>query len=197
VDSATRADGKYLKTYIDAHQGTGDLENWNIFVYQINSPNAPILDLGNGVTATAIVRSALEKNSEKNTVNIHHLVSSIDGAADVGLSKKEVTAKLKSDGMKVSDTSLRVLRQQYPESVNRGLLGIYIVDKDSKAHPIKESKRKDLEIPEHAVGLGIFFGESKVILANIDFYGPDLIDETEIDDDYLDDADDADDAVGN
>ena len=197
ADAATRADGEYLKTYIDAHQGTGDLENWNIFVYQINSPDAPVIDLGNGITATAIVRSALEKNEEKNTVNIHHLVSSIDGAADVGLSKKTVTAKLKSEGKKVSDTSLRALRKGHPESVNRGLLGIYIVDKDSKANPKTETKRKDLEIPEHAVGLGIFFGESKVIRANSDYYGPDLIDETEIDDDYLDDADDADDAVAN
>jgi len=195
VDSATRADGKLLKAYIDAHQGTGDLENWNIFVYQINSLNAPVIDLGNGIKATAIVRSALDKSAENQTVNIHHLVSSIDGSADVGLPKKSVTAQLRSEGKKVSDTSLRILRKNSPDSVNRGLLGIYIVDKDSKAEPM--TKRTDIELPEHAVGLGIFFGASQVMLANIDYYGPDLIDESSADDDYLDDADESDDLVAN
>jgi len=197
VDSATRANGKFIRTYIDAHQGTGDLEKWNVFIYQINSVNVPILDLGNGISATAIKRSALDKIKEKNTVNIHHLVSSIDGSADVGLSKKSVTSLLKSQGKKVSDTNLRVLRQESLPSVNRGLLGIYIVDKDSKKEP-KAKLRQDLELPEHAVGLGIFFGTSTVISANVGYIGPDLVDLFEIDeDDYLDDADESDDLVTN
>jgi len=197
VDSATRANGKLIKTYIDAHQGSQDLEKWNIFVYQINSANVPIVDLGNGISATAIKRSALDKSKQNNTVNIHHLVSSIDGSADVELSKKSVTAHLKSQNKKVSDTNLRVLRQESLPSVNRGLLGIYIVDKDSKKEP-KTKLRQDLDLPEHAVGLGIFFGKSNVIGADIDYYGPDLIDMFAIDDDdYLDDADESDDLVVN
>ncbi len=195
VDSATRANGKFIKTYIDAHQGSGDMEKWNVFIYQISSANVPIIDLGNGISATAIQRSALDKSEENHTVNIHHLVSSIDGSADVGLSKKAVTAQLKAQGKKVSDTALRGLRQECPPSVNRGLLGIYIVDKDSKKEP-KAKLRQDLELPEHAVGLGIFFGTSNVIGANEDYYAPDLIDLFEIEeDDYLDDADESDDSV--
>jgi hypothetical protein len=197
VDSATRANGELIRTYIDAHQGSGDMEKWNIFIYQISSANVPIIDLGNGISATAIQRSALDKSKEKNTVNIHHLVSSIDGSADVGLSKKSVTAHLKSQGKKVSDTTLRALREESSTSVNRGLLGIYIVDKDSKKEP-KAKLRQDLELPEHAVGLGIFFGKSTVIGADVDYIGPDLIDLFEIEeDDYLDDADESDDSVNN
>lgn len=195
VDSATRANGKFIKTYIDAHQGHGDMEKWNVFIYQISSANAPIVDLGNGISATAIQRSALDKSKENHTVNIHHLVSSIDGSADVGLSKKAVTAHLKSQGKKVSDTTLRSLRLESPPSAKRGLLGIYIVDKDSKKEP-KAKLRQDLELPEHAVGLGIFFGTSTVMGANDDYYAPDLIDLFEIEeDDYLDDADESDDSV--
>ena len=53
-------------------------------------------------------------------------------------------------------------------------------------------------MPEHAVGLGIFFGKSNVIGADVDYYGPDLIDLFEIEeDDYLDDADESDDLVAN
>ena len=195
IDSAKRANGELLKAYIDAHQGTGDLENWNIFIYQINTASAPVVDLGNGISATAIGRSALDKNVEKQTVNIHHLVSLIDGSADVGLSKKEVMAHLRSEGKTLSDTNLRFLRKNCPESVNRGLLGIYIVDKDSKADP--KTNRKDIDLTEHAVGLGIFFGTSQVTLANIDYYGPDLIDDSYVDDDYLDDADASDDLAAN
>jgi hypothetical protein len=195
VDSATRANGKLIKTYIDAHQGSGDMEQWNIFIYQISSANVPVVDLGNGITATAIQRSALDKSTENQTVNIHHLVSSIDGSADVGLSKKSVTAHLKSQGKKVSDATLRSLRQESLPSANRGLLGIYIVDKDSKKEP-KTKLRQDLELTEHAVGLGIFFGKSNVIGADVDYFGPDLIDLFEIDDDdYLDEADESDDSV--
>jgi hypothetical protein len=153
--------------------------------------------LGNGISATAIKRSALDKSKESGTVNIHHLVSSIDGSADVGLSKKSVTAHLKSQGKNVSDTNLRVLRQEFLPSINRGLLGIYVVDKDSKKEP-KTKNRQDLDLPEHAVGLGIFFGDSDVIGADVDYYGPDLIDLFEIvEDDYLDDADESDDLVAN
>ena len=195
VNSATRANGEMIQKYIDAHQNTGSLEKWNVFIYQINKSNVPILDLGNGISATAINRSALDVNAEKNTINIHHLVSSIDGSADLGLTKREVTNYLKSKNLRVSDANLRLMRMENPSSQNKGLLGIYIVDSKSKA----ESKnRHDLELEEHAVGLGIFFGPSQISKANVDYYGPDLIDINEIDeDDYLDEADLFDDATAN
>ena len=195
ADSATRANGDLIKSYIDAHQGTGDLENWNVFVYQINKTNVPILDLGNGVTATAINRSAREINTEKKTVNIHHLVSSIDGSADIGLNKTQVAANLKAKKLQISDTNLRVLRASSAESKNRGLLGIYVVDAKSVS---TTKNRHDLQLEEHAIGLGIFFGTSKVVGANITYYGPDLVDlfvvedDIDKDDDYLDSADQSD-----
>lgn len=198
ADSATRANGDLIRSYIDAHQGTGDLETWNVFVYQINKKNIPILDLGNGITATAINRSAREINTESKTVNIHHLVSSIDGSADIGLNKTQVAANLKAKNLQISDTNLRVLRASSSESKNRGLLGIYVVD----AKSVSTTKdRYDLQLEEHAIGLGIFFGTSKVISANITYYGPDLVDlfvvEDDInkDDDYLDIADESDSLV--
>jgi hypothetical protein len=192
ADAATRANGDLIRSYIDAHQGKGDLEKWNVFVYQANKPNLPLLDLGSGIKATAITRSALDKNPEKHTVNIHHLVSSSDGSADTGLTKKQVTALLAKEKQKVTDAHLRGLRATSPESMGRGLLGIYIIDANSKA---KTKRRKDLELEEHAVGLGIFFGTSKIAGADFDYYGADLADQHEADDDYLDDADEFDGAV--
>lgn len=201
-DSATRANGDLLQKYIDAHQGTGDLENWNVFVYQLNDKNVPKLDLGNGISASAINRSALDTNDADGTVNIHHLVSSIDGSADVGLTKAQVTAHLRTQGKSVSDTNLRALRTEADNSKGRGLLGIYVVDAKSVA-PSPPKKRKNLNLDEHAVGLGIFFGISGVTGANVDYYGPDLVDlfvvedDIEFDDDYLDSADESDALVSN
>jgi hypothetical protein len=150
------------------------------------------MSLSLGVLATAITRSAREHNAEAKTVNIHHLVSSNDGSADTGLSRTEVKKLLEGRKEKVSDANLRLLRESIPESQGRGLLGIYIIDANSKADP-KSKLRKDLNIPEHAVGLGIFFGTSKIAGADDDYYGPDLADQhDENDDDYLDDADESD-----
>jgi hypothetical protein len=192
ADSATRANGEMIKKYIDAHQGKGVLEKWNVFIFRTDRPNAPIVDLGSGVLATAITRSAREHIAEAKTVNIHHLVSSNDGSADTGLSRSEVKKLLEGRKEKVSDANLRLLRESIPQSQGRGLLGIYIIDANSKADP-KSKLRKDLNIPEHAVGLGIFFGTSKIAGADEDYYGPDLADQhDENDDDYLDDADESD-----
>jgi hypothetical protein len=192
ADSATRADGKMINSYIDAHQGTGSLENWNVFIFRTDKANVPTLDLGFGISATAITRSALTIHDEISTVNIHHLVSSSDGSADVGLSRKEVKQQLSRNKLKVTDGNLRVIRETNELSKGRGLLGIYVIDADSKADP-KSALRKDLGIPEHAIGLGIFFGTSKIAGGKFNYYGPDLVDEhEENDDDYLDDADESD-----
>ena len=102
---------------------------------------------------------------------------------------------MKAKNLQISDTNLRVLRASSSESKNRGLLGIYVVD----AKSVSTTKdRYNLELEEHAIGLGIFFGSSKVVGANITYYGPDLVDlfvvddDIDNDDDYLDSADESD-----
>ena len=192
--SATRANGELLTSYIDLHQGKGDLEQWNVFVYQVSKVNPILFDLGHGVTATAINRSALDKRADEKIVNIHHLVSSIDGSADLGLTKKEVKQLLETDGKKVSDAHLRFLRSTNPNSQKKGLLGIYVIDAKSKPEP-KFKNRQNLDLPEHPIGLGIFFGTSRVLGADIDYFGPDLFDDYENTQDEIDvlNADETDD----
>ena len=189
ADGATRANGELITSYIDAHQGTGYLEDWNVFIYQIDKANQPRFDLGNGIEVTAITRSALPTSKEQNnsTINIHHLVSSEDGSADVGLTKKQVKDYLKEKNAKISDAALRTLRESIPESNKRGLLGIYVINAKSKA---QKNNRRDLNLATHPIGLGIFFGSAKIPLADTKYWGPDLDGLIVIDDDnYLDDAD--------
>lgn len=191
-ESATRANGEMISSYIDAHQGTSSLETWNVYIFQTDKANVPKLDLGFGISATAITRSALTINTDNTTVNIHNLVSRNDGSADIGLSRKETKQLLSANNLKVSDANLRNLRDTSPSSRGRGLLGIYVIDANSKADP-NSKLRKDLDLPEHAIGLGIFFGTSKITGGNVDYFGPDLADQYEAyEDDYLDDADESD-----
>ena len=188
--NARVANGDLITQYVDQHQGAGDLEFWNIFIYQINRNTIEKFNLGNGIEASLINRSAIDSGDTSDYINIHHLVSSIDGSADIGLTKSEV-AKLGP----ISDSNMRKLRKNSKTSENRGLLGIYMIDKDSKADPNKP-ERKSLALSSHLVGLGIFFGEATVDHANLDYFGPDLIDAIEIDeDDYLDNADELDEGI--
>lgn len=185
--NARVANGELISKYVDQHQGSGDLETWNVFIYQINRNVLTKFSLGRGVEASLINRSAMDTGDDNQNINIHHLVSSIDGSADVGLTKIEV-ANLGS----VSDSSMRNLREESDSSKKRGLLGIYLIDKNSKADPAKP-ERKNLKLSADLVGLGIFFGEASVGQADLDYFGPDLIDAIGLDeDDYLDTADELD-----
>jgi hypothetical protein len=193
AQDATRAQGTMISKYVDDHQGTGDMEKWNIFVYQKKAAGIPILDLGNGISATAIDRSNIYSPEETSKyANIRALVTRIDRTADTGLSTTEVMSRLKSENKIFNDEELRKLRDSSPDSHGRGLLGIYVVNAKSKA-PKKangQKRRYPLDLDEHVVALGIFFGESKLQTANADYFGPDLFDTPDlIEDEYLDDAD--------
>jgi hypothetical protein len=182
--NARVANGELITKYVDHHQGSGDLENWNVFIYQINRNVLNKFPLGHGIEASLINRSAMDTGDDNQNINIHHLVSSIDGSADVGLTKIEV-AKLGP----VSDASMRILREKSDLSKKRGLLGIYLIDKNSQADPDKP-ERKNLKLSADLVGLGIFFGEASVEQADLDYFGPDLSEAIDLDeDDYLDTAD--------
>jgi hypothetical protein len=190
--NARVANGELISAYVDTHQGSGDMEFWNVFIYQTGRNNTQPFDLGHGITATQINRSALDINDQNETVNIHHLVSSIDGSADTNLSKKEVVSQLKSQGLEVSDRVLRQLRGDSAGSKSRGLIGLYVIDPKSKANGKKG--REDLDLQEAPVGLGIFFGDSKLMTSTIDYFGPDLVDAIQVEEDsYLDEADQLDD----
>ena len=195
ASTAHRANRELINSYVDSHQGHDDMELWNVFIYQISKKGYSRLDLGHGISATQINRSALDVREASGIINIHHLVSSIDGAADVGLTKRGVTAAIAP--RTVSDATLRKLRAQSVESKRKGLLGIYVIDPESKAASTKDN-RTDLHLKAAPIGLGIFFGTSDVMGANVDYFGPDLPDAVDnLDEgDYLLEADATDDDSG-
>jgi hypothetical protein len=152
VEDSPKATLSLIVNYIERVQKTTEeLKSWNVFFYQLKNPVHGKRNIG-GLELSRICRSALIQDEQG--ANIHTLVSSLDGAADLPLSDREVRNKLK--GGPLSDQRISRLRENY-FSKNKGLLGVYLIDKSSKA---KTSRKQDLNLVEDAVGLGFFFPNS-------------------------------------
>ena len=124
---------------------------------------------------SVINRSALEGNNN----NIHHLVSAIDGAADLGLLDKEVKNQL---GGRITDKTIISLRENLVPG-KKGLLGLYLVDRQSKA---TVRGRVDLDFPEDLLGLGFFLPTTSSGSSLVEYMAAQL---PEIENVYLDEPD--------
>ena len=174
VEGARKATSNLLTNYIENVQAhKNELDFWNVFVYRLQNPGKSKL-IGSQ-EFSVINRSALESNPN----NIHHLVSSIDGAADLGISDKEVNTRL---GGRVTDKSIIRLRESLVPG-KKGLLGLYLVGKDSKA---SVKGRIDLNFPEDILGLGFFLPTTESAHSLVEYVAAQL---PEIEDVYLDEPD--------
>ena len=185
LETARIANGQLITKYVDLHQGKGELEKWNVFFYKTLHSTKPAVDFGHGIEISPINRSAKDIDPLTGAFNIHHLVSSVDGAADVPLGRKELQQQYASQ---LSDSGMRIARKDFGLQ-KTGLLGIYLVDKSSEA---MAKDRIPLNVENHIVGLGFFFPKSSLDIGVVDYYGPDLPDENIFEDDYLEDADNQD-----
>jgi len=173
--SAKKATRDLIIGYVESVQGGYDeLDFWTVYFYKLKSSTNEVLIAGE-VTISLIERSALYREPDGSVVNIGHLVSAIDGATDLGLAQSEIERQV--SGGKINDRSIIELRE------NRlggkfGLLGVYLVDKDSKAEvekdKTKDKTRVDLQLLDHAVGLGFFFPSTENSTSLLNYIGPDL-----------------------
>lgn len=185
LETARIANRELISKYVDLHQGKGELEKWNIFFYKTLHSTKSSVDFGHGIEISPINRSAKDIDPLTGAFNIHHLVSSVDGAADVPLGRRELQQRYSSQ---LSDSGMRIARKDFGLQ-KTGLLGIYLVDKNSEA---MAKDRIPLNVDNHIVGLGFFFPKSSLDIGVVDYYGPDLPDENIFEDDYLEDADNQD-----
>jgi hypothetical protein len=182
-ETARRANGKLISEYVNLHQSHQYLTHWNIFFYQNQNSKSDLVNLGANIEISPINRSAKFIDPETGIVNIHHLVSSIDGSADVPIPRSDLRSAV---GIEINDSKMRMLREKSNLS-NTGLLGIYLVDGKSKS---KSKDRSDLNLEQHIVGLGFFFPKSQIPDASVDYMGPILPNFVELEDEnYLDTAD--------
>ena len=174
VEGARKATRDLLTSYIENVQADkNELDLWNVFIYRLQTPGK-MRTIGSQ-DFSVINRSALEGNNN----NIHHLVSAIDGAADLGLLDKEVKNQL---GGRITDKTIISLRENLVPG-KKGLLGLYLVDRQSKA---TVRGRVDLDFPEDLLGLGFFLPTTSSGSSLVEYMAAQL---PEIENVYLDEPD--------
>jgi hypothetical protein len=147
-----------------------ELLTWDVFFFNPGSnPGTSKYDYSPGFVVNKVKRSRL--NSGANSANIHHLANSFD----IAFSIPEQFAHLAKEKMAKKVTSFEswnTLRAECGVG-RRGLLGVYVVDKDSAPKPgTKTQNRLPLKAAEDFIGLAIFFPKSSSKQASTDYWGP-------------------------
>lgn len=172
-----------------------ELDTWQVYLY---SPGATLSKdthrFSVNLEVNKVVRSKL--NSSQETANIHHLANTTDITFGLPEEAQERVSNLRKKN--VTQISEWVeLRNDFGLG-KVGLLGLYVVDKDSQPKPgANKGDRKPLEASQDILGLTIFFPKSEVADAKVDYLGPKPYVPPVIDEDdevYLEDADALDEA---
>jgi hypothetical protein len=157
-----------------------ELLKWDVFFFNPGSnEGVSTYDFIPGFVVNKVRRSRL--NSGATSANIHHLANTFDISFAIpeesqGLAKALVAKKV------TSFEEWNALRETTGVG-RRGLLGVYVVDKNSAPKPgVKAKNRLPLEAVEDFIGLAVFFPKSSNKQASTDYWGPppyvpDVIDE--------------------
>jgi hypothetical protein len=145
-----------------------ELKEWDVFVFSTQNP-APDekFYFADGFSVGRVKRSKLRSGAD--VANIHHLANAFDISVGISAAFKDEAAQLMAG--KVMDLKKwQDLRVKSGLS-SRGLLGIYVVDKNSPAGETTKN-REALVAEEHILGLSIFFPRSNSALSRVDYVGP-------------------------
>jgi len=163
---------KYIEKIVDLSSADESLElhEWDVFLYRLKGANPRLVDLVPGVPISKITRSARQTKEDNSVADLHHLASQIDVATSID---EEVLASyLSRVGRAKSDIKYEewpILKRDHFGESGRGLLGLYLVDKDSKS---TTNNKRDLEAAEDFLGLTFFFPLSKFSKGEIDYVAP-------------------------
>ena len=154
-ERAVRLNPELLFGYIKEQNELGSLRKWDVAVISDSSGISGTRTIG-GLDLKLIRRTRL--NLPEPYANIKALVSRIDRAADVPLSREEIRRLVPHD----TDPGYATLRHDYLERV--GLLCIYPIYKNSAPRPntvVKpgHKERVSLEAADDVIGLCLYFPE--------------------------------------
>jgi hypothetical protein len=155
-ERALRLTPELLIGYIQEQNKLNSLLTWNVAVISDSRKGSGTDTIGD-LDLNLITRARLA--STESYANIKALVSRIDRAADVPLTRDEIRRQVSGD----ADEDYRNLRDDYLDGV--GLLCVYPISKDSKPRSGTPSggrkERLPLEAVGQVIGVGLFFPEDK------------------------------------
>lgn len=189
--NARTLDSGLINDYIDNLNSEGELAKWNVAFYSNKKQSAKQFDFGDGFSVRMATRSRMK---DEENINIKTLISLGDMVADKPGLKTKAKVDSKGGASKVTEAGLHFQRATDPETAGRGLLGIYVIDKDSMPANTESQFREGLGAHHDLVGFFLVFPgtESKF---NVTYVAPNLsVQEVEfetIDDDpYEEDSED-------
>lgn len=140
--------------YIENLNSENELLEWNVAIYSNKTKTAVEKNLGHGVSVKMATRSKMR--DEPNT-NIKTLISLGDMVADKPALK--LAARVVGEGgiARISEASLHHQRAIDPELEKVGLLGIYVIDKNSEPANQNSESREKLGTSEDLIGFFLVF----------------------------------------
>jgi hypothetical protein len=177
-----------LLNYIEKLKNEGELKKWNIVLYSNRKKAAQTYK----VTDQISIKLANRSRMDEETINIKALISLKDMIAD----KPQILKNDINGGGKITEAALWKLRKEEPDLVEKGLLGIYIIDKDSAPN---SPLRVTLGTTHHLVGYFLVFPETES-KHNVSYEAPNLTQvaeaiEVDIDDPFANEAEEEADAM--
>ena len=173
ADDARIADGTSIASYIrGVSEKLGELNEWDVFVFNYRSarPNEQRIDFTNGLSASKINRSMLQPASETALADIKTLSSQADW--QIGIDKDVLSGYLDEHSAEArTQTFWHDARRKDPRLADRGMLGIFVVDKNSVDDSPNQG-RFALEAVQDFVGLTFFFPKSKDPRNGVVMVGP-------------------------
>ncbi|MBS4103919.1 Z1 domain-containing protein [Tsukamurella paurometabola] len=138
-----------LSEYIDKRGKVGSLRTWNVAVIGRRAKGRPIdaserFALAPGIAPARVTRSRLPGDLH----DIKTLMSRADAAVDLDVTNQKLP---------LTEPAIQKLRTD--QAPDRGLLTIYVIDKDSTPPRTSrgEKGRQPMNAPEHVIGIGIVF----------------------------------------
>ncbi len=169
-EDGRRVSKEPLSNYILGRNQDGELLEWNVAIYSNSRPTAKIVNLGQDISVRAANRAQMASAVPTGRIDIKTLMSIGDVVADA----PDLKAQGANPEGSLSFAVLKKLRRENPATAGRGLLGIYLIDKDSKPDNAKSAAvRANLDAYEDLVGLYFVFPDSKSQQA-VDYVVPDL-----------------------
>jgi hypothetical protein len=175
-DDARVAERNVLKKYIEEIVGRSsassapELQQWDVYLYRLKGASPRLQSFTSGLSISKITRSARQTAELNPIADLHHLASQVDIATSIDSAALETY--LNSKGKTKSQIKYEewpILKRDAFGERGRGLLGLYLVDKDSIA---TTKNKRNLDAAEDILGLTFFFPLSSLSAGEINYVAP-------------------------
>lgn len=138
------------------------LQSWNVVIVQGSVKQSETMG---PLAVHPVVRARVGRALDGDVAEAQRLEEAETGDIKTLMSRRDIGLDLdlpEGDLSKLAEKELVALRESHPEASTRGLLVLYLIDKESRPSPGREKTRVPMDAVEPLVGIGIAFPGTKV-----------------------------------